>query len=136
VAGVIFLMMISPGEHSAMTSFSPASNPAILQYDAEIYIGTNEWEAVTGTIGPYTKVLTATGQSYDWCGSITMTGTFTIDLVSVSGSYKNSKGGGGSFIGSIQLKIPISKKATYFELNHVDPPVYYGNHDCRFLQQS
>jgi hypothetical protein len=66
------------------------------------FIGTNEWESVTGKINPSTKVLTAIGTSRDGCGSITMTGTFTSDLVSLSGSYNYSKGGSGSFIGSIQ----------------------------------
>ena len=66
------------------------------------FIGTNEWEFVSGKINPSTKVLTATGTSRDGCGSIAMTGTFTSDLVSVSGSYIYSKGGGGSFIGSMQ----------------------------------
>lgn len=66
------------------------------------FIGTNEWESVTGKINPSTKVLTAIGTSRDGCGSITMTGTFTSDLVSLSGSYNYRKGGSGSFIGSIQ----------------------------------
>ena len=66
------------------------------------FIGTNEWESITGKINPSTKILTATGTSSNGCGFITMTGTFTSDLVSVSGSYNYSKGGGGSFIGKIQ----------------------------------
>lgn len=65
------------------------------------FFGTNEWESVNGTINPSTKVLTATGKSPDGCGFIEMTGTFTTDLVSVSGSYNYSKGGRGSFIGNI-----------------------------------
>ena len=66
------------------------------------FFGTNEWESVSGTINPSTKVLTATGMSHGRCGSIEMTGSFTTDLVSVSGSYKYSKGGSGSFKGNIQ----------------------------------
>lgn len=63
------------------------------------FIGTNDWDSVIGKINPSTKSLTATGTSPDGCGSITMTGTFTGDLVSVSGSYSYSRGGGGSFTG-------------------------------------
>ena len=66
------------------------------------FIGTGEWESVTGTINPSTNVLTATGTFREECGAITLTGTFTRDFVSISGSYKYSKGGGGSFIGNIQ----------------------------------
>ena len=66
------------------------------------FIGTNEWESVSGTINESTKFLTATGISSDGCGSIEMTGTFTTDLVSVSGSYRFSKGGSGQFSGHIQ----------------------------------
>ena len=66
------------------------------------FFGSNEWESVTGTINPSTKVLTATGRSRNGCGYIKMTGTFTSNLVSVSGSYIYGKGGSGSFIGSIQ----------------------------------
>jgi len=65
------------------------------------FIGTNEWESVTGRINPSTKVLTATGTGRDGCGSISITGTFTSNLVSISGSYSYSTGGSGSFIGSI-----------------------------------
>ena len=66
------------------------------------FFGTNEWESVSGTINPSTKVLTANGMNHGKCGSIEMNGIFTTDLVSVTGSYKYSKGGGGSFKGSIQ----------------------------------
>ena len=66
------------------------------------FIGTSEWGSVTGTINPSTNVLTATGTIRDECGYITMTGTFTRDSVSISGTYNYSKGGDGSFIGSIQ----------------------------------
>jgi hypothetical protein len=66
------------------------------------FIGTNEWESVNGTINPSTNVLVATGESRSGCGTIKMTGTFTSDLVSVSGSYNYSNGGDGSFIGRIQ----------------------------------
>jgi hypothetical protein len=66
------------------------------------FIGTNEWESVSGTINPSTKALEATGKSRNDCGTIKMTGTFTSDLVSVSGSYNYSNGGAGSFIGRIQ----------------------------------
>lgn len=65
------------------------------------FIGTNEWESVTGRINPSTKVLTATGTGRDGCGSISITGTFTSNLVSISGSYSYSTGGSGSFTGSI-----------------------------------
>jgi hypothetical protein len=66
------------------------------------FLGTNKWKSVNGTINPSTKVLTATGTNPDGCGSIEMTGIFTTDLVSVSGSYNYSKGGGGSFKGNIK----------------------------------
>ncbi len=66
------------------------------------FFGANGWESVSGTIDPSTKVLTATGMSQGMCGSIEMKGIFTTDLVSVSGSYNYSKGGGGSFKGKIQ----------------------------------
>ena len=66
------------------------------------FIGTNEWESVSGTINPSTNVLAATGKSRNGCGTIKMTGVFTSDLVSVSGSYNYSNGGDGSFIGRFQ----------------------------------
>ena len=66
------------------------------------FIGTNDWESVIGTINPTTKIFTATGTKRDGCGSITIQGTFTSDLVSVSGNYNFSKGGRGSFSGTIQ----------------------------------
>ena len=66
------------------------------------FIGTNEWESVSGKINPSTKVFTATGKSCDGCGLIKMTGIFTSDLVSVTGNYNYSKGGGGSFSGTMQ----------------------------------
>ena len=66
------------------------------------FIGTSEWESVTGKVNPSTKVLTATGTLCEECGSISMTGTFTRDVVSISGNYNYNKGGSGSFIGSIQ----------------------------------
>jgi len=66
------------------------------------FFGTNEWESVTGTIDPSTKFFTGTGTFRDKCGSIKMSGTFTTDFVSVSGSYSYSKGGSGSFSGHIQ----------------------------------
>ena len=66
------------------------------------FIGANEWESVTGKINPSTKALAATGKSRDGCGLIKITGTFTNDLVTVSGNYNYSKGGGGSFSGAIQ----------------------------------
>ena len=65
-------------------------------------IGSNEWESVTGIIDPSTKIFTGTGTFRDECGSVKMTGTFTTDFVSVSGSYRFSKGGNGSFSGHIQ----------------------------------
>ena len=66
------------------------------------FIGTNDWESVIGTIDASTKILTATGTSLNGCGSIAMTGTFTSELISVSGNYSYSKGGSGSFSGTIQ----------------------------------
>ena len=66
------------------------------------FIGTNDWESVIGTIDPSTKIITATGTCLNGCGSIAMTGTFTSELISVSGNYNYSKGGGGSFSGTIQ----------------------------------
>ena len=66
------------------------------------FIGTNEWESVTGTINMSSKVLSASGISRDGCGSVTIKGTFTGDLESVSGRYDYSKGGGGSFFGNIR----------------------------------
>ena len=84
------------------------------------FIGTNEWESVTGRINPSTKVLKATGTSRDGCGSITMTGTFTSNLVSISGSYNYSTGGSGSFIGSIQPEVPVSKRSADFKSSYAD----------------
>ena len=66
------------------------------------FFGASEWESVNGTINPSSKILKATGMSHKGCGSIEITGTFTTDLVSVSGNYKYSNGGGGSFKGNIQ----------------------------------
>ena len=66
------------------------------------FIGTNDWDSVIGTIDATTKILTATGISCTGCGSITINGTFTSDLISVSGNYNYSKGGVGSFSGTIQ----------------------------------
>ena len=66
------------------------------------FFGAKDWESVIGTINPSTKVLTATGMSCRECGSIEITGTFTPDLISVSGNYSYRKGGGGSFKGNIQ----------------------------------
>ena len=65
------------------------------------FVGTKEWESVTGEINPSTKILTAYGSSLDGCGIIKMTGIFSSDLVSVSGQYLYSEGGGGSFSGTI-----------------------------------
>ena len=50
---------------------------------------------MSGTIDPSTKLLVAAGMIRGKCGSIEITGSFTTDLVSVSGSYNYSKGGGG-----------------------------------------
>ena len=69
------------------------------------FFGTNEWASVAGEINPSTKNLTATGTSQKGCGSITMTGTFTSDFESISGSYNYSKGGGGFFNGCIRQRI-------------------------------
>ena len=66
------------------------------------FIGTHQWEHVTGKIDPSTKILSATGTRNNRCGSITMTGTFTRDLLSVSGCFEYSKGGGGTFMGKIE----------------------------------
>ena len=65
------------------------------------FLGTNQWESVTGKIDPKTKLLSASGNSPNGCGSIAITGYFTSDLVSVSGTYNYSNGGGGSFTGRI-----------------------------------
>jgi len=59
-------------------------------------------DPANGTINPSAKTITGTGTIRDGCGPITMTGTFTSDFVSISGSYKYGKGGGGSFTGCIQ----------------------------------
>jgi hypothetical protein len=66
------------------------------------FIGSGKWGSVTGTINPSTNVLTASGTIREGCGSIKMIGTLTSDSVTISGSYKYSKGGGGSFTGCIQ----------------------------------
>ena len=65
------------------------------------FIGTHQWEHIAGQIDPSTKILSATGTSHDGCGSIAMTGTFSFDLLSVSGCFKYSRGGGGTFMGNI-----------------------------------
>ena len=65
------------------------------------FIGTNQWESVTGKIEFVTKVLTAAGTSPNGCGAMTVTGLLSSDLVSVSGNYTYSKGGGGSFTGGV-----------------------------------
>ena len=65
------------------------------------FFGADEWESVSGTIDPSTKLLVAAGMIHGKCGSIEITGSFTTDLVSVSGRYNYSKGGGGSFKGNI-----------------------------------
>ncbi len=52
------------------------------------FMGTNEWDSVAGTIHPTTKILTATGIRNNGCGSITINGTFTSDLISVTGNCK------------------------------------------------
>ena len=66
------------------------------------FIGTNDWDSVIGAIDPSTKILTASGISHNGCGSITINGTFTSDLISVTGNYNYNKGGTGSFFGTIQ----------------------------------
>ena len=66
------------------------------------FIGTAGWKSLAGTIEPSTKVLTATGTIRKECGPVTMNGGFSSHLISVRGSYKYSKGGGGSFFGEIQ----------------------------------
>ena len=63
------------------------------------FTGTDNWDAVSGTINPSNMALTATGISQDGCGSINVSGTFTSD--SVSGSYTYSVSGSGTFTGSI-----------------------------------
>jgi hypothetical protein len=68
------------------------------------FVGKNVWESVTGEINPSSKILTASGISPDGCGMINMTGLFSSDLVSVSGTYVYSEGGGGSFSGTIHPK--------------------------------
>ena len=65
------------------------------------FLGTEQWKSVAGKIEPVTKVVQATGSSPNGCGIITITGNFTGDLVSVSGNYTYSEGGGGSFTGSV-----------------------------------
>lgn len=65
---------------------------------------TNDWDSVIGTIDPSIKILTATGTSLNGCGSITINGTFTSDLISVSGNYDFSKGGSGLFSGTSNPK--------------------------------
>ena len=65
------------------------------------FIGTHQWSRVTGKIDPVTKILSATGTSDDGCGYIAMTGTFSFDLLSVSGCFNYSRGGGGTFMGSL-----------------------------------
>ena len=52
------------------------------------FIGSGEWKSVNGTINPSAKTITGTGTIRDGCGPITMTGTFTSDFVTISGSYK------------------------------------------------
>ena len=64
-------------------------------------LGTEQWKSVAGQIDPKTKLLTASGNSPNGCGIIIVTGYFSGDLVSVSGNYSYSKGGGGSFTGSV-----------------------------------
>ncbi len=66
------------------------------------FIGYGDWESVNGRLNPLTKSIGGVGTIRDECGPITMTGTFTSDSVSVIGSYKYSKGGGGTFTGGIQ----------------------------------
>lgn len=66
------------------------------------FVGTGEWESVTGTVDPYTGVLTATGAIREECGPVTMNGNFDNNLISVLGSYNHSKGGEGYFAGRIQ----------------------------------
>lgn len=66
------------------------------------FFGTSEWKSIAGTIDPSTQVLTATGKIREQCGTVTMTGTFTSNLTSVSGNYNYPRGGCGSFAGRIQ----------------------------------
>ena len=63
-----------------------------------IFIGTDNWDTISGTIDASSMMLTATGTSQDGCGSINVTGTFTSN--SVTGSYTYSVSGGGNFSGS------------------------------------
>lgn len=76
--------------------------------------GTDNWDTISGTVNPSTKVLTVTGISRDGCGTINGSGIFTAD--SVSGNYSYSYGGGGSFTGNIQPKIPASERASIIAL--------------------
>jgi hypothetical protein len=66
------------------------------------FIGTGDWESVSGTIDSTTMALTGTGTIREGCGPVTMSGTFSHNLISVTGTYQYSKGGGGSFSGRIQ----------------------------------
>jgi Leucine-rich repeat (LRR) protein len=69
---------------------------------------------VNGRINPSTKALSASGISADGCGSITLNGVFSTN--SLSGNYSYSKGGNGSFIGSIQPKIPTLERTSLIAL--------------------
>lgn len=66
------------------------------------FIGNDEWDAVTGAIDPTTGALAASGTIRTQCGSVELTGTCQGNLASVSGSYRYSNGGDGTFIGQIK----------------------------------
>ena len=66
------------------------------------FFGTGKWESVTGTINPSTRILTASGENVNGCGSIRISGTFSSDFVSVNGSYDYTHGGKGTFVGGIR----------------------------------
>ena len=66
------------------------------------FIGTGKWVSVTGIINPSTQDLSASGSINEDCGFIKLNGTFTSSLMTVSGNFGYSKGGGGIFSGRAQ----------------------------------
>ena len=66
------------------------------------FFGTGKWAFVNGSIDWSSKDLAATGIIRRECGPITMTGTFTNNLISLSGEYEYSNGGHGTFTGRMQ----------------------------------
>ncbi len=61
------------------------------------FSGTDLWDLVLGKANPVSRELIASGISRDGCGRVTSTGTFENDTI--TGQFRYSHGGEGTFFG-------------------------------------